>query len=162
MRMGIVERQSAGMHTHQINTVPYLQETANTLWIGTYAGGVSYSNPLNSRFTFYDLQGGSDKLFGIFATMAYQPDHTLWIASEGRGLLSLDLNTDMFERFLLDARPNALNDRNIIKSLFVEGDFVWCGTQKGTLYRFDTRTKKFSLFYTFHKETAYTWQQGEN
>ena len=38
----------------------------------------------------------------------------------------------MFERFLLDARPNALNDRNIIKSLFVEGDFVWCGTQKGT------------------------------
>lgn len=129
-------------------------DNANTLWIGTYAGGVSYSNPLNSRFTFYDLQGGSDKLFGIFATMAYQPDHTLWIASEGRGLLSLDLNTDMFERFLLDARPNALNDRNIIKSLFVEGDFVWCGTQKGTLYRFDTRTKKFSLFYTFHKEVS--------
>ena len=47
-------------------------DNANTLWIGTYAGGVSYSNPLNSRFTFYDLQGGSDKLFGIFATMAYQ------------------------------------------------------------------------------------------
>lgn len=38
-------------------------DNANTLWIGTYAGGVSYSNPLNSRFTFYDLQGGSDKLF---------------------------------------------------------------------------------------------------
>ena len=30
MRMGIVERQSAGMHTYQINTVPYLQETAYT------------------------------------------------------------------------------------------------------------------------------------
>ena len=42
-------------------------DNANTLWIGTYAGGVSYSNPLNSHFTFYDLQGGSDKLFGIFA-----------------------------------------------------------------------------------------------
>lgn len=122
-------------------------DNANTLWIGTYAGGVSYSNPLNSRFTFYDLQGGSDKLFGIFATMAYQPDHTLWIASEGRGLLSLDLNTDMFERFLLDARPNALNDRNIIKSLFVEGDFVWWRTQERHFIPIRIPGQRNSLFF---------------
>lgn len=129
-------------------------DKANTLWIGTYAGGVSYSNPLNSRFLFYDLQSPVDKLFGIFATMAYQPDHTLWIASEGRGLLSLDLETDKFERYLLDAHSNVLNDRNIIKSLFLEGNTLWCGTQKGTLYKFDTQTKKFSLFYSFGREIS--------
>lgn len=129
-------------------------DKANTLWIGTYAGGISYSNPLNSRFMFYDLQSSPDKLFGIFATMAYQPGHTLWIASEGRGLLSLDLDTENFERYLLDLRPNALNDRNIIKSLFLEGNTLWCGTQKGTLYRFDTQTKKFSLFYSFDREIS--------
>lgn len=120
-------------------------DNANTLWVGTYAGGVSYSNPLNSRFTFYDLRYTHDKMFGIFATMAYQPGHTLWIASEGRGLLSLDLDTDIFERYLVEPSSHAMNDRNIIKSVFVEGDAVWCGTQKGTLYRFDTRTKTFSL-----------------
>ena len=129
-------------------------DKANTLWIGTYSGGVCYSNPLNSRFMFYDLQSSPDKLFGIFATMAYQPGHTLWVASEGRGLLSFDLETEKFERYLLDVRPNALNDRNIIKSLFLEGNTLWCGTQKGTLYRFDMRTKKFSLFYSFDQEIS--------
>ena len=129
-------------------------DKANTLWIGTYSGGISYSNPLNSRFMFYDLQNRSDKQFGIFAMMAYQPNHTLWIASEGRGVLSLDLETEKFERYLLDSSPNALNDRNIIKSLFLEGNTLWCGTQKGTLYRFDTRTKKFSLFYSFGREIS--------
>lgn len=129
-------------------------DKANTLWIGTYSGGISYSNPLNSRFMFYDLQSSPDKRFGIFATMAYQPGHTLWIASEGRGLLSLDLDTEKFERYLLDSRPNVLNDRNIIKSLFLEGNTLWCGTQKGTLYRFDTQTKKFSLFYSFDREIS--------
>lgn len=129
-------------------------DNANTLWIGTYSGGVNYSNPLNSRFTFYDLRNGPELLFGIFGMMSYQPDHTLWIASEGRGLLSLDINTDTFERYLLDSSLNVSNDRHMIKSIFVENDIVWCGTQKGTLYKFDTRKKKFSLFHSFHKEIS--------
>ena len=106
---------------------------------------MSYSNPLNSRFTFYDLRNDPDLSFGIYATMDYHPDHTLWVASEGRGLLSLDLKTNTFERFPLNSQPdasNALNDRNIIKSLFVEGDIIWCGTQKGTIYQFDIKKKK--------------------
>lgn len=132
-------------------------DNANTLWIGTYAGGVSYSNPLNSRFTFYDLRNDPDLSFGIYATMDYHPDQTLWVASEGRGLLSLDLKTNTFERFPLNAQPdasNALNDRNIIKSLFVEGDIIWCGTQKGTIYQFDIKKKKFTLFHSFNSEIS--------
>ena len=138
-------------------------DRANTFWVGTYAGGVSYSHPINGRFRYYDQRVFADNHFGILATMAYQPDHTLWIASEGRGLLALDLESERFERYLLDDRPDALNDRNIIKSLLLEGDCLWCGTQKGTLYRFDTRTRRFSLFYSFQKDVSiYTIARGSD
>ena len=130
-------------------------DNANALWIGTYAGGVSYNNSLNNRFKYYDLRGGSHFLFGIFATMAYQQStETLWIASEGRGLLAFDLRQETFEHCLLDPESKKSNDRNIIKSIYPEGDIIWCGTQLGTIYKFDTRTKKFSLYYSFNKEIS--------
>ena len=130
-------------------------DNANTLWVGTYSGGVNYSNPLNNRFRFYDLQPKTDRLFGIFSAMEYDKiTHTLWIASEGRGLLAFHPDTGSFEYYLLDTHPDAWNNRNVIKSLFIEGDGIWCGTQKGTLYRFDLRTKKFSLRHSFHKEIS--------
>ena len=130
-------------------------DNANTLWVGTYSGGVNYSNPLNNRFRFYDLQPKTDRLFGIFSAMEYDKmTHTLWIASEGRGLLAFHPDTGSFEYYLLDTHPDAWNNQNVIKSLFIEGDGIWCGTQKGTLYRFDLRTKKFSLRHSFHKEIS--------
>lgn len=130
-------------------------DNANTLWVGTYSGGVSYSNPLNKRFRFHDPKTGSDVFFGIFGAMACQGDHTLWIASEGGGLLSLDLRTNEFKNYLLDeSRTKILNDNNIFKSVMVEGDMVWCGTQKGTIYQFNTQTHKFSLFYSFAKDIS--------
>ena len=130
-------------------------DNANTLWAGTYSGGVSYSNPLNNRFRFHDPKTGSNVFFGIFGSMAYQNNHTLWIASEGGGLLSLDLKTNEFNNYLLDeSHSKVLNDNNIFKSVMVEGNIVWCGTQKGTIYQFDTRTKKFTLFYSYHKDVS--------
>lgn len=130
-------------------------DNAKTLWVGTYSGGVSYSNPLNNRFRFHDPKAGSDVFFGIFGSMAFQDNHTLWIASEGGGLLSLNTKTNEFNHYLLDeSHSKVLNDNNIFKSVMVEGDIIWCGTQKGTIYQFDTRTKKFSLFYSYHKDIS--------
>ena len=127
-------------------------DNANTIWIGTYAGGVNYSNPLNSRFIFHGLKNEQEQFPGVCGAMAYQPEtNILWIASEGRGLLAYDIDKDSFSHYLLDNHSDLLGDRNIIKSLYIEGNTIWCGTQKGTVYRFDTRTKKFSLFHTFDK-----------
>lgn len=133
-----------------------LVDRSNTLWIGTYAGGVCFSNPLNSRFQFYDLQDTNQKMFGIMSEMDYTSDQLLWIGSEGQGLISFDLKNGKTTHYLLDEQTDAgaLNDRNIIKSVLVEGDKVWCGTQLGTIYQFDTRTRRFSLFYSFGRDLS--------
>ncbi|MDH6534164.1 hybrid sensor histidine kinase/response regulator [Parabacteroides sp. 52] len=130
-------------------------DNANTFWVGTYAGGVSFSNPLNSRFLFHEPGRASNTAFGIFGAMAYQEkEKKLWIATEGGGLLSLDTEKNTFHHYLLDAQPENRNNQNILKSLLIENDIVWCGTNKGTVYRFDTRTKKFSLFHSFGKDIS--------
>jgi len=126
----------------------------NTLWVGTYSGGVNYYNPLNNRFQRLDPKEGSDVFFGIFGAMDYQGDHTLWVASEGGGLLELDLRTKRFTNYLLGPGGKMMNDNNIIKSVTVEGDTVWCGTQRGTIYTFDTRTKRFSLFHNYNQNIS--------
>lgn len=136
-------------------------DKANTLWIGTYAGGVCYRNVLNNRFSFYDPSLDTHEFFCILGAMAYQSPHVLWIATEGRGLLSFDLEEQVFQHYLLDADTHMVNDRNIIKSLLIEGHTIWCGTQKGTLYTFDTRTKRFTLVHSFGKEISiYTIVRG--
>jgi len=135
----------------------------HTLWVGTYSGGVSFYNPLNSRFQRLDPKGSTNLFFGIFGSMDYQEDHTLWIASEGGGLLELDLQTKRFTNHLLEPGAKMINDINIIKSVMVEGDTVWCGTQRGTIYQFNTRTQRFSLFYNYNKNISiYKIERGHD
>lgn len=131
-------------------------DNANTLWVGTYGGGVSYSNPLNSRFVFYNPEEDLRTNFGVFGAMDYQEvTNTLWIATEGGGLLSMDVTKNAFRHYLLQNQPERQSDQNIFKSVMVEGNIVWCGTNKGTLYRFDILKKTFSLYYSFsNKEVS--------
>lgn len=129
-------------------------DRSQTLWVGTYSGGVSYYNPLTKRFHRLDPKEGFDVFFGIFGAMDFQEDHTLWIASEGGGLLEYDLRTKRFTNYLLGPQARMMNDNNIIKSVMVEGDKVWCGTQRGTIYTFDTRTKRFTLFHDFQRNIS--------
>ncbi|MDL2255223.1 response regulator [Parabacteroides sp. OttesenSCG-928-K15] len=129
-------------------------DRSNTLWVGTYSGGISYYNPLNNRFQRLDPKRNAETSLGIYGAMDYQGEHTLWIASEGGGLVALDLQTKRFSNYLLDPQRKNMNDTNIFKSVRVEGDTVWCGTQRGTVYTFDTKTKKFSLFYNFNRNIS--------
>ena len=123
-----------------------------TLWIGTYSGGVNYYNPLNNRFTFYHPQGiGNQKLYSIFGTMVYSSP-SLWIATEGGGLMEFNPVTKTYTNYLIEQSSEGIFNKNIIKSLLLDGDVIWCGTNKGGVYKFHIPTKQFSLEYSFDRE----------
>lgn len=122
-------------------------DKVGTLWVGTYSGGISYHNRFNNRFQYYDLTYKKNVLVGIFGAMACQSDHKLWIASEGGGLLELDRDSKEFNNYLVEKNTTWEYSKNIIKSLYVENNIIWCGAFKGRVYKFDSNTKKFSLKY---------------
>ena len=125
-----------------------LVDRMQTVWVGTYAGGVGYSNKFNNRFAFHDPVEIFDTFFGIYGNAVCTEDSTLYISTEGRGLLGYDLRTDTYQNFLIEDAHLQYN-QNIIKSLLRDGDVLYCGTSRGAIYKFDIRTKQYALFYKF-------------
>ncbi|MCD8032554.1 MAG: response regulator [Bacteroides sp.] len=127
-------------------------DRVGTLWVGTYAGGVNYYNPLNNRFVFYHPQGNPvHEIYGVFGTMLFHDD-ALWMATEGGGLFRFDPRTRSYTNYLPDEQRGSHHNRNIIKSLMREGDYIWCGTNYGAIYHFHVPTRRFTLYHQFDRE----------
>lgn len=126
-----------------------LVDRTQTVWVGTYAGGVGFSNKFNNRFAFHDPVEELDAFFGIYGNAVCTEDSTLYIATEGRGLLDYNLNTGTYRNFLIEEDSHSQYNQNIIKSLLRDGGVLYCGTSRGTIYKFDISKQSFSLFFEF-------------
>ncbi len=115
------------------------------LWVGSYSGGADYYSRHNNRFVVHEPSiGESGNIAGVFGPITDTPDGKLYVATEGGGLLEYDKETGHSTRFLYDPSDS----HNIIKSLLLEGDRIWCGTNNGTIYLFDRNSRRFSLAHT--------------
>lgn len=128
-------------------------DRSRTLWVGTYAGGINYHSNYGDKFRFYDPGSSLKQITGIMGAMV-QTDRYLYIATKGGGLLEMDLGTEEYRLYPLTRRQEDGYAHNIIKSLYRDGDRILCGTNAGTIYSFDLRTRNFSLFYDFKKKHA--------
>jgi len=129
-------------------------DRSETLWVGTYAGGVCYYNRYGQKFRFYDPVTQSRKMLGIFGPIVETP-RQLYIGTEGGGLLEMDKEAGTFRNYEIVEGADPTYERNIVKSLYLDGDHLLCGTNVGTIYRFDLKTKKFSLFYDSKREHSF-------
>ena len=60
--------------------------------------------------------------------------------------------TKEYTNFLIEQTSKGLFNKNIIKSLLLDGDYIWCGTSTGGVYKFHIPSKKFTLVYSFGRE----------
>lgn len=120
------------------------------LWVGTYGGGVSYSNPYENRFRFIDPNKNLSNVLGVMGPMI-EFAGKIYVASEGGGLIEYDEYTGLTQQYRIYNSPYNY-DQNIIKSLYLDGDKILCGTNLGTVYAFHIPTKRFSLFHDFREE----------
>lgn len=124
-------------------------DRTGTLWIGTYAGGISRLSTLSSRFVRHTPGVWNNIQTGIYGTACYDRDNRLWIATEGYGLLNYDIATGESHFYLVNPSAYSVYNANTIKTVLAEDDCIWCGTTRGELYRFDLKTRNFKLFYRF-------------
>jgi len=128
-------------------------DKSRTLWVGTYAGGINYYSVYGQKFRFYNPNTTLLSVVGIIGPMLEVNNH-LYIASEGGGLLEMDKNTKHLSQYKPFTNEKDSYVVNILKSLFYDGDQIFCGTNLGTIYTFDLKTKSFKLFHDFKQENS--------
>lgn len=124
----------------------------HTLWVGTFAGGINYLNKFTNRFVLHRPEDELNIRTGIYGAITYESPSDLWIATEGYGLLNYNYQTNTSHYYLIDPSAHFAFNTNIIKSVFYEDGYVWCGTTKGEIYKFNIRTKTFSLYHKYPVE----------
>lgn len=128
-------------------------DKSQTLWVGTYAGGVNYYSPYEQKFKFYNPNNSLISVVGIIGPILEVENH-LYIATEGGGLLEMNKKNKNIKQYKLFDNENDLYAINILKSLYFDGKQILCGTNLGTIYSFDLNTKKFKLFYDSKEENS--------
>lgn len=69
-------------------------DKSQTLWVGTYSGGVNYSSTLNNRFVFHDPAEALNVYLSVYGIMTYGGNGDLYIATEGGGMLLFNYTGD--------------------------------------------------------------------
>lgn len=123
------------------------------LWVGTYSGGVNYYNRFNSRFTFHNPSLYFDKEIGIFGPAVSWGKDKMYFSTEGSGLLEYGITSGQYHCYYY-AVSSPIHSRNIIKSLQVKDDNIWCGTADGDIYLFNPINKNFTRYFSENTTTS--------
>ncbi len=140
------EYGSKGGELSHYSVINVYFDRSQTLWIGTYAGGVCYYNRYGQKFHFFDPNLNRDGLLGLIGP-AVETSSNLYIATEGGGLLEMDKQTGLFRNYVMFEGIDMTYGKNIIKSIYLNGGHILCGTTYGAVYSFDISTKRFTLIY---------------
>ena len=122
-----------------------LFDRMQTIWIGTYAGGADYYNPYGHLFDFYNPGVALNTNPGILGP-SIEYNGTLYISSEGGGLIAFDLEQQTFHQYKLPQHTGT-SPQSIFKTIYLDGNRILCGTGQGEVYEFNLHSQQFSLFY---------------
>lgn len=119
-----------------------MKDKAGSIWVGSFAGGVSVEHPGNENFSYINEQMGRKPglTYRVVSSIREDEDRNLWIATEGGGLNVYDRHKDEFHHIRVNtAAPHHVNPE-MVKALQFDGKGgLYIGTLEG-LYRYDTRS----------------------
>mgnify|MGYP002556826377 FL=1 len=122
------------------------KDIQNTIWVGSYYGGVNYFNTEFDLFSYYrnnNSKDGRNLSFPIVGQVFEDREHNLWIATDGGGINVYNKQNGSFTYF--DASmPNSILHNNVKSMAYDnERDCVYIGTYTGGLSKYDRKTKTF-------------------
>lgn len=126
-----------------------IKDKQETIWLGTYFGGVNYFNPEYEIYTWYkpskDQRNGLSS--AIVGRMLEDKNHNLWICTEGGGVNVYSRETKTFKWYMHNATKNSISEDNV-KAIYYDrpNDIMWFGTHLGGLNRLDIQTGVFTAY----------------
>jgi ligand-binding sensor domain-containing protein/signal transduction histidine kinase/DNA-binding response OmpR family regulator len=134
----------AGLNDKAIYSI--FRSEDNTMWVGTFFGGVNYTNPSTLKFNNINADGGIEKLSGKAVSNIIETNgKKIWIATEDGGISIYDSKNNKFE-YLKHSENNIFSlSSNNVHALEedLEGN-IWIGTFLGGINKFDNKNKTIS------------------
>ncbi len=122
------------------------RDMQNTMWVGTYYGGVNYFNPRRDIFRYYRAsQTNPDRLsYPFVGSMIQDAGGNMWICTDGGGLNCFDPDTRKFTRYFYEEYNPDNMPRYHIKSIGYDRATgkLYMGVWGIGLWVFDTETRK--------------------
>lgn len=137
--------ESFSISSNSIHSI--YQDKHNTLWIGTYGGGINYYNDLMQKFKCYrQVVTNKNSLNDNHVNVLYNEKNKLWIGTE-RGLNILNKYDNSFQHYTFDSKnPHSIGS-NAIWAIFRDTrNNMWVGTWAGGLNLFNENSKTFTRF----------------
>ncbi len=108
-------------------------DRANTLWIGTWGGGLSRLNSDGQTFTNYAVDRINKRL-NVVTSITEDQNGGLWLGTYGKGLVYFDPRSEEMLHFRNNEMDAASLGHDNINTLFVSRDgTLWIGTMGGGL-----------------------------
>lgn len=131
------ENSSNAISNSRIRALAYDKNT-NTLWAGTYSGGVNKIEYINNQYVFTHFRADFESENSIISdqinTIFIDDDQVIWIGSSG-GLNKLtfdDLQNPIFETYNEDDNnPNSISNRYVTDILQDSKGNLWVATSNG-------------------------------
>lgn len=121
------------------------QSKDQSVWVGTYYGGVNVAYANLSKFNVWkDTQG--DLGFNVISTILPDGDN-YWLGTEGGGLSYVDSHGKVIRRYQNDPlNPQSIGS-NLVKIVYQDHDQqIWVGTHGGDLNLLNKKTSEFKRF----------------
>jgi len=134
---------------------------SGVLWIGNRSGGINIINKQNNQFNYYSSDPlNENTISNNFIRSIYQDlERNFWIGTN-RGLNKFDLSKNRFNRFF----QNDKRDVMITSIMQNSKDYLWLGTRKFGLYKFNMKTGRIKnyLQYDMNKSIKGNIPIGKN
>jgi len=116
-----------------------VEDKYNTLWVGTYGGGVIRYNPADDKINYKPI------IFNPKVVLDLLIDNdSLWIATQGEGVILYSFKSKKGQIF---TEEDGLSSNYIESVLRDKEGGIWLGTTKG-ISKLNTNTKKIQNFNT--------------
>lgn len=133
----------------------FIDETGS-LWIGTFAGGVSYCNLKRKNFIKYSANKNDNYFLNSPNVYGISEDDfgNVWVGTDD-GVNVLDRKTGRFRRYENDPSNRYSLSYNDTKCLANAGDGnMWIGTNRGGLNYYNAKTGQFTTYKSDDRSTT--------
>jgi signal transduction histidine kinase/ligand-binding sensor domain-containing protein len=127
-----------------------LEDRSNTLWVGTFGGGLHVINPANGSASVYMANANASNPRSVgsnFIVSLYEDRQAIvWIGTSGSGINKFDRQRSTFTSYGLTPNSNTGLSNKDVFALHEDSDgAVWVGTNGG-INKFYRPSKTFTVF----------------